>query len=63
MPKRLVTAVVLITAMLIYIVPAFYNDIITMDLTLFHYVLLAAYSFIVISFYRFALKDIKDRWK
>ena len=63
MPKRLVTAVVLITAMLTYIVPALYNDIKTMELTLFHYVLLSAYSFIVIAFYRLALKDIKDRWK
>ena len=63
MPKRLMTAIIVITAMLAYIVPALYNDIKTMELTLFHYILLASYSFIVVSFYRFALKDLKDRWK
>lgn len=63
MPKRLVTAVVLVTLALLYIVPSFYNDIKTMKLGIFHYLLIGMYGFLVINFYRLALADVKDRWK
>jgi len=63
MPKRLVIATVLITLSLFYIVPSFYNDLKTMELGIFHYLLLGMYGFLVINFYRLALVDIKDRWK
>jgi hypothetical protein len=63
MPKRLITAVVLVTLALLYIVPSFYNDIKTMELGIFHYLLIGMYGFLVINFYRLALADIKDRWK
>ena len=63
MPKRLMTAVVLVTLALLYIVPSFYNDIKTMELGIFHYLLIGMYGFLVINFYRLALADMKDRWK
>ena len=63
MPKRLITAVVLVTLALLSIVPSFYNDIKTMELGIFHYLLIGMYGFLVINFYRLALADIKDRWK
>ena len=63
MPKRLITAIVLVTLALLYIVPSFYNDLKTMELGIFHYLLIGMYGFLVINFYRLALADVKDRWK
>jgi len=63
MPKRLITAIVLVTLALLYIVPSFYNDVKTMELGIFHYLLIGMYGFLVINFYRLALADVKDRWK
>lgn len=63
MPKRLITAIVLVTLALLYIVPSFYNDLKRMELGIFHYLLIGMYGFLVINFYRLALADVKDRWK
>jgi len=63
MPKRLAFAIVFVTLSLMYIVPSFYNEIKTMELGIFHYLLMGMYGFLVFNFYRLAFVDMKDRWK
>jgi hypothetical protein len=63
MPKRLTLGLILITLALSQMVPLFVKDILAMDLTGFHYLLVGSYALMVLLFYYVALVDLKDRWK